>query len=211
MKKTLVLCDGIPPSRPLFEDCREWADFFLAADGGAHTAIEFKSLPDVVIGDLDSYRPTNAEPYKVIFDPGQETNDLEKALTLALRENSTHILVLGATGRRLDHTLKNLSVLKKFDRRFEELRLKDDFGDTFLLPKTFSAEIPPGTGISLFPLSGEVTGITTKGLKYPLNDESLENGVRDGSSNEVIDSHVEISHRRGDLIIFITKVNFNSY
>ncbi len=204
MKKTLILCDGIPPSRPLFEECREWADFFIAADGGGLVAMEFENLPDVVIGDFDSFKPTNDELFEIIFDPDQETNDLEKALSLALRENSTHIKILGATGKRLDHTLKNLSVLKKFDPRLKKLCLKDDYGDTFLLPKSFTAELPVGTGISLFPLSGQVTGITTKGLKYPLKDENLENGVRDGSSNEVIDSPVEISHRQGDLIIFIT-------
>lgn len=204
MKKTLVLCDGKPPSRSLFEECREWADLFIAADGGAHIAKEFESLPDVVIGDFDSYKPTNDEPFEIIFDPDQETNDLEKALALALRESYTHIKILGATGKRLDHTLKNLSVLKKFNSRFKELCLKDDFGDAFLLPKTFITKLPVGKNVSLFPLSGQVTGIRTKGLKYPLKDESLENGVRDGSSNEVIDSPVEISHRRGDLIIFIT-------
>lgn len=204
MKKTLILCDGIPPSRPLFEECREWADYFIAADGGGLVAKEFGSLPDAVIGDFDSYKPSNDEPFEVIFDPDQETNDLEKALSLASGENSTHIRILGGTGKRLDHTLKNLSVLKQFDSRFEKLCLKDDFGDTFLLPKKFSAKLPVGTDLSLFPLSGQVSGITTKGLKYPLHHERLENGVRDGSSNEVLESPVEISYRRGDLLIFIT-------
>lgn len=205
MKKILVLCDGIPPSRWLFEECRDWADSFIAADGGALVAREFGCLPDTVIGDLDSYRPSGDEPFEVIYDPDQETNDLEKALTLACRRNASHVNILGGTGKRLDHTLKNLSVLKRFDQEFDELCLKDDLGDTFLLPDGYSAEFPAGTTVSLFPLSGKVTGVSTRGLKYPLNGEDLENGVRDGLSNEVIDNPVEISCRSGDLLIFIAR------
>lgn len=200
---TLILCNGKPPSRELFENCRQQADYFIAADGGANIAREFESVPDLVIGDLDSFVKQEADDFELVFDPDQETNDLEKALSRAVAEGSQNVIVLGATGKRIDQTLKNLSVLKQFNDKFESLIFRDNHLDTFLLPNSFSKELEPGIQISLFPLSGEVTGIHTEGLKYPLKNEQLINGVRDGSSNEVVSSPVEISHKEGDLLMFV--------
>ena len=202
MKSVLILCNGNPPSQKLFDEYRADADYFIAADGGANIALTWGTHPDVVIGDLDSFKGKDNHPFEIIFLPGQQSNDLEKALSHALKEKGTHVTILGATGHRLDQTLKNLSVLKKYDRKFEHLRIIDNFGETQLLPKTFSKSFTVGTQISLFPLSGKVSGITTEGLKYPLSDGILENGVRDGSSNEVIDSPIEITHKKGDLILY---------
>ena len=205
--KTLVLCNGLSPSRGLFDSCIEWADFFIAADGGANAARSFGRMPDIIIGDLDSFRAKedDAEEHEVVYDSDQQTNDLEKALKIALEKGSSKVRVLGATGLRLDHTLKNLSVLKQFDAEFEDLVMKDDFGDTFLLPKDFERAMEIGRQVSLFPLSGTVTGISTDGLKYALDDDTLKNGEQDGSSNEVVSSPVRIRYKEGDLLIFVVR------
>ncbi|NGP88627.1 thiamine diphosphokinase [Fodinibius halophilus] len=205
MKKVLILCNGCPPSRALFHDNFAQADSFIAADGGANIAQNFNTLPDVVIGDLDSYEPLANEPYEVISRPDQEHNDLEKALTYARKKGGTHIHILGATGHRLDQTLKNLSVLKQFNSSFQSLVMKDNFGETQLIAPSYKTELPIGTTISLFPLSGSVTNVTTKGLKYPLTNESLTNGVRDGSSNEVVEQTVHITYKKGDLLLFVRR------
>ena len=113
------------------------------------------------------------------------------------------MVVFGATGKRLDHTLKNLSVLKQFNSQFETLVFKDKYSVVFLLPKNFAAELPLGTTVSLFPLSGKVEGVTTTGLKYALFNGTLENGIQDGSSNLTIQKKIEIDHKKGDLLIFI--------
>ena len=109
------------------------------------------------------------------------------------------------TGQRIDQTLKNLSVLKQFNDRFQTLVFEDNYGITRLIPPKFTDDIPLGTTVSLFPLSGRVEGIRTKGLKYQLKDEALENGVRDGSSNQVADTPVEIQYRSGDLLLFVAR------
>lgn len=199
----LILCNGAPPPVGLFQGCYKNANLFIAADGGGNVARLLGAEPDVVIGDLDSYQHVEGSSAEIIRDPDQERNDLEKALDLAIQRDVTHAMVLGGTGLRLDHTLKNLSVLKQFNDRFQELRFRDSFGDLFLLPGRYSDELPLGTPVSLFPLSGRVTGITTAGLRYPLDNETLENGIRDGSSNEITASPFEIYHKAGDLLFFI--------
>lgn len=207
MKSILILCNGSPPSEQLFGKYRAKTDHFIAADGGANIALELGSAPDVIIGDLDSYEGSEKEDSEIIFRPSQEFNDLEKALQHAQEISGTHIYILGATGHRLDQTLKNLSVLKQFSAHFQQIRIVDNFGETRLLPPTFSDDFTVGTQLSLFPLSGKVTGITTRGLKYPLNNEFLKNGVRDGSSNEVIENPVQISHQKGDLLLYVKHNN----
>ncbi len=202
-KRAVILCDGEPPVKNLLSEEICISDLFIAADGGAQTAIGFDILPDVIIGDMDSFTDYNPKTYPVIKDADQETNDLEKALNYALENEVSQITVLGATGKRIDHTLKNLSVLKQFTSKFSSIYFKDTYGIYFILPKIYKLNEPVGTVISLFPLSGVVTGIRTEGLKFPLNEESLENGVRDGSSNEISHYPAQISHEDGDLLIFI--------
>ena len=202
MKRFLILCNGEPPEPELLSEQYAASDYFIAADGGGNVALRMEIPPDVVIGDLDSFQKQPGRDIKTIHQPEQESNDLEKALELARQKGGVQATILGATGHRLDHTLKNLSVLKQFNADFEKLIFIDNYGRIQLLPSSFRHEYPVGTPISLFPLSGKVTGISTAGLKYPLHDEALENGVRDGSSNQVVSSPVEISHKAGDLLLF---------
>ncbi|MCC5913992.1 MAG: thiamine diphosphokinase [Balneolaceae bacterium] len=201
--KCVILCDGRPPEPEQIRQQVEKSDLFIAADGGAITARRLNLSPNYIVGDMDSYEINGEEAAEVIRDPDQETNDLEKALALAHKSGADDVAVFGATGWRLDHTLKNLSVMRQFNSQFRSLIFMDRFSKIFLLPPRFSATLPTGTPISLFPLSGRVEGITTKGLLYPLNDEFLENGVRDGTSNETSNKKVEIIHKKGDLLIFI--------
>ncbi|MEX0994627.1 MAG: thiamine diphosphokinase [Balneolaceae bacterium] len=201
--KAVILCDGRRPPADKIRHAIDHAELFIAADGGGNVARELNLTPQIVIGDLDSYTAEPDPQTEVIRDPDQESNDLEKALNKALEKGATDAVVFGAVGQRLDHTLKNLSVLKQFNTRFTTLRYFDRYGELFLLPAKFRAQYPPGTTVSLFPLSGKAEGITTRGLKFTLQNETLENGVRDGSSNETVREYIEITHKKGDLLIFV--------
>lgn len=202
-KKAVILCDGELPDADVISNELCQNSLFIAADGGADRARELKLVPDVIIGDLDSFSGIADKATQIIHDPDQETNDLEKALKLALDHPCSHIVVFGATGKRIDHTLKNLSVLLQFDSRFESLQFLDRYSRMFLIHSQFREDFPPSTSLSLFPLSGEVTGITTSGLRYPLRNETLRNGERDGTSNETIGGTVEIEFETGDLLLIV--------
>ena len=199
----VILCDGRPPAADVLNRFLDDASLFIAADGGAFTAHAMGLHPEVIIGDFDSFTPSGDELSEMVTDPDQETNDLEKALNYALKKGATSATVFGATGKRLDHTLKNLSVLKQFNNKFEKLIFRDRYADIFLIESPYEAELPIHTSVSLFPLSGRVSGITTRGFRFPLNNEDLENGIRDGTSNETIKNRVEIEFEKGDLLMFI--------
>lgn len=203
MIKSVILCDGDIPDREQILSELKNAELFIAADGGANRANELDLQPDIITGDFDSYIVTGKEKATVIKNPDQETNDLEKALSVALKNNSERVIVFGATGKRVDHTMKNLSVLLQFTDKFSHISFKDRFSTIKIIESPFKEEYPLHSSISLFPLSGEVTNITTRGLRYPLKNERLKNGVRDGTSNESVEKIVEIEFEKGDLLLIV--------
>lgn len=201
----VIVSNGFPPSKELLESEIEKADLVIGADGGGNNILKHGISPDIVIGDMDSFvKPDNID-FELIHDKGQETNDLEKALSLVVKKKAETCTVLGAFGKRMDHALKNLSVLKKFHSKFEELIFKDDLFEACLVNKKYRSKMKIGSIVSLFPLSGEVTGVTTAGLKYSLDNETLMNGERDGTSNEAIETEISVTIKSGDLILFVER------
>ncbi|MEX0608094.1 MAG: thiamine diphosphokinase [Balneolaceae bacterium] len=199
----LIICNGFPPSKLLLTQEVAKADLIIGADGGGNILLNHLIKPDVVIGDLDSFQKPEKPDFEILLDRGQETNDLEKALEYALKAGSDSCTVLGAFGKRMDHSLKNLSVMKKFDDKLSSLVYKDEYQKAFLVSSYYEDQLPAGTIISLFPLSGIVKGITTNGLKYPLQNDELRNGARDGTSNENIQPAFSITVDSGDLVVFV--------
>lgn len=201
----VIVSNGFPPTQELLKNEAKSADILIGADGGGNKILDHGLIPDVVIGDMDSFQEPETCDFEVIREPDQETNDLEKALNLALQKGAQTCNVLGSFGMRMDHSLKNLSVLKQFSSLFEQLIFRDERFDAFVIKEEYSGKIPVGNVVSLFPLSGVVKGITTKGLKYALNDESLINGQRDGTSNETMEPEFSVKVAEGDLVLFIER------
>lgn len=203
MSYALVVCNGEPPESGHLIDRAKDATLIVAADGGIVPLIEAGIIPHVLIGDLDSSLAPYPDGVQVIMDPDQETNDLEKALNHVSGSGFKDVLVLGATGLRIDQTLKNMSVLMQFHSKFQNIRFEDALCQIYVAPKDTDLSLPIGTAISLFPISGRVDGIVTQGLKFALHYETLENGVRDGSSNVVVSQTVSIQYKSGTLILII--------
>tara|TARA_R110002096_G_scaffold435983_1_gene664854 strand:- start:30842 stop:31474 length:633 start_codon:yes stop_codon:yes gene_type:complete len=199
----LIVCGGTPPTKKLIETEINNAKLVIGADSGGHAILGYGFTPDIVLGDLDSFHYTRHQGIKVLKDEDQETNDLEKSLVYALKQGATHCVVLGTLGKRIDHTFKNLSVLKQFHHKFESLVYRDDYGDTFLIESPYELTIDLDTVISFIPLSGKVSGITTTGVQYPLRNESLEIGVRDGTSNSATSTTVTAVFEDGDMALFV--------
>jgi thiamine pyrophosphokinase len=204
MKRALILANGKPPSKQLFRKYLLSADWFICADGGANTAVRFGSIPHLIIGDFDSVRKETLRVFSKVEIrklKDQNSTDLEKALTAAIRKKCTEIVVLGATGGQLDHAIGNLSALAKFSRK-TAIKFIDDTGEFIPVGHKLEITLPVGTSISLLPLS-RCSAIVTTGLKWNLDNESLQLGIRESTSNLVVSSHVNIKVRSGDLIAFV--------
>lgn len=203
----LIVCDGQIPDKNILDTILIERKTLIACDGAGHHLIHAQIIPDIIIGDLDSLdisvTDTLEKKPEIIKDVDQETNDLEKALIEVEKRGYERILIGGATGKRIDHTLKNLSVLLKWNQRFDKLLLLDDYGITFITPNKIVADLPQGIVISLMPLNGAVYPINSKGLAWELSDYRLEAGSQDGSSNYSVADRIHIEYTNGALLLFI--------
>ena len=98
--------------------CDFTPDKVIAVDSGANALYEFEAIPDYVLGDFDSIDPKVLEHYgscsNIIRSPiEKDETDTELAIRKAVELNAGEIVILGATGSRLDHTLGNIFLLKK--------------------------------------------------------------------------------------------------
>ena len=202
-KTALLLANGKSPTKSLLLICRKRAEFFVCADGGANYAAKLGERPDLIIGDLDSIRASTVKKFQSVTTrriADQHTSDLEKALSWLIRKNYTDIIVLGATGGRVDHLAGNLSALGKFSKR-AHIAFVDESGEMRSVGSEMVLEVPVGTTVSLIPLS-RCEGVVTTGLKWELQNGVLELGFREGTSNIVKSSPVTIRVRRGTLLIY---------
>ncbi len=135
---------------------------------------------------------------KIIQHPqNKNETDFELALRYAVEAIYPEILVVGALGGRLDQILGNLSVLTNPD--FVDLNISVDDGVEFARFTRHDLEIrgKAGDTISLIPWGGEVQGITTTGLRWPLENESLFPDKTRGISNELLGPKGSVSIKSG--------------
>ena len=205
--QAVIVGGGEPPSRTLLssEMDRRPRPLLLCADSGADAAFEAGFEPDFLVGDLDSVSPAARAalpPGRVIAVPEQETTDLQKVLEHALALGVQAAVLLGFTGRRTDHTLWNLGLLKRYGDRMD-LRFVDDHCELRRVGSRLRFRARAGQKISLCPLDGPANRVTTFGLKWPLQGEDLVPGERGGISNEVISGTVEIAVGSGELLLCV--------
>jgi thiamine pyrophosphokinase len=204
----LIICNGPLPPRRRIAPLIAGDTLIICADGGANRALARGIIPHLIIGDLDSLTPRTAaalQQVQKIRVEDQNSTDLAKALEYLVQRGVGRAAVIGATGRRPDHELANFSILAKYHSRLE-VTFVDAWCRMQIIDRTVQLPLKPGTTLSLMPL-GKCEGITTRGLAWPLNNETLELGVREGNSNRVTASPVEISLMRGKLLLFIVDRN----
>jgi thiamine pyrophosphokinase len=201
----LIIANGAACSQELLGQLLEWSPLVIVLDSAIDRVLELGIKVDVLLGDFD--RGFDATHYKeihypldIIYAPDQNKTDLEKAFDYLIERNFLAANVVWATGKRADHTLTNITSIAKFRNQLK-IVLFDDHSKIFLLPQTFQKWYPKNTIISLIPI-GDVHGVQSKNLFYPLKDESLMLGYRTGSSNHVTeDGIVLIEHATGDLLL----------
>lgn len=203
----LIIANGEACSEELLGQLLEWSPTVIVLDGAIHRVLSLGIKIDVLLGDFDEEEVKSVGmsqfPLKIVHTPDQEFNDLEKAIIYLVNEGFPGANIVWATGRRADHNLTNISILPKYSEQIS-LKIIDDYSCIFPIlphPKKFTKWYPKGTSISLMPL-GTVEGIKTANLKYPLDNEALVLGFRNGSSNEVAeDGVVSVEYSAGSLLI----------
>ncbi len=201
----LIIANGASCSIELLGQLLEWSPLVIVLDSAIERVFELGIKVDVLLGDFDrgfdvSYYATKQYPLEIIYEPNQDTTDLEKAFNYLIQKGHQAANVVWATGKRADHTITNITSIVNYQNKLK-IVLLDDHSKVHLLPEKFEKWYTANTPISLIPI-GEVNGITTENLCYSLKNETLKMGYRNGSSNHVIaDGLVRILHTKGDLLL----------
>ena len=185
------------------------SDLVIAADSGFHHAQTLGLEVDIVIGDFDSIDLDvdlgNAQLARYPAD--KDFSDLELALRHAAGRGATDLVVVGGGGGRLDHLLANVLVLAKAPAQVVWLTGKEVVhfvrNNKNLLGRR-------GDLLTLLPVCGDATGITTSGLRWELEEATLRFGSTRGLSNEFLDTVAQVSIRSG-LVLAIHTTPFPTF
>ena len=201
----LIIANGASCSEELMGQLLEWSPLVIVLDSAIERVLELGIKVDVLLGDFDrgfnpEYYLEKQYPLEIVHTPNQEKTDLEKAFDYLIDKGHKAVNVIWATGKRADHTITNITNIVAYRNQLK-IVIIDDHSKVFLLPNKYDKWYIANTTLSLIPI-GKVSGISTKNLFYPLNNEELTIGYRTGSSNHVTqDGLVSIEHKEGDLLL----------
>ena len=197
--QAVILANGEYPAHELPLRLLAEAQFVVCCDGAASEYISRGHTPDVIIGDGDSLLPEYKKRFSSIIlqISDQETNDQTKAVHYLQSKGIRKIAIVGATGKREDHTLGNISLLMEYMRSGMEVRTVTDYGTFIPVSDTQSFASHPGQQVSIINFGAE--GLKGEGLFYPLSDFS---NWWQGTLNEATADEFTI-HCTGEYLVFL--------
>ena len=175
---------------------QETFDKIIAVDAGLEAVKALGLEPDMIVGDFDTVKPEVLAYYRrmehIVWDthqPEKDETDTELALLKAQATGCTEVVVLGATGGRMDHMLGNIHLLFPCLQKGIEAYILDSQNRIYLIDKerTFNRR--------------EIWGITLTGFKYPLHEKDIEIGTSLCISNELQGEEGAITFTDGVLIV----------
>ena len=197
--EAVILANGEYPAHELPLRLLAEAQFVVCFDGAANEYISRGHTPDVIIGDGDSLLPEYKKRFSSIIlqISDQETNDQTKAVHYLQSKGIRKIAIVGATGKREDHTLGNISLLMEYMKSGMEVRTVTDYGTFIPVSDTQSFASHPGQQVSIINFGAE--GLKGEGLFYPLSDFS---NWWQGTLNEATADEFTI-HCTGEYLVFL--------
>lgn len=178
-------------------------DFIICADGGYNHAEKMGIVPDVLIGDFDSAKNFEKVKDRIEYPKRKDFTDGELAVMYAIDNGYENIVLIAMTGNRFDHSIADILLLEKCKNGV----LIDDNNEIYLLKDKLSLNGKKGQTLSIIPIKDNAVGITTDGLEYPLNDETLYFGSSRGISNVMLADKCDITIKSGmALVIKVERV-----
>ena len=207
--RAVILCDGPPPAPGVLEYWLGGADLFICTDAAGHPYDHLPYPPQVVIGDFDSLAGRlldGRDGPMFLRVEEQDTTDSEKAVLYALDQGMEEVVLVGAVGWRLDHTLHNTQLLERYADRLRMALAGQQADGVRLAPgQTVSWSLDPGTRFSLVPLMGQSRGVTVEGAEYPLLGGEVGPGGAAAVSNVVAYDPLLISAGDGALLVLVDR------
>jgi len=214
MTRAIIFANGRMQDPPIILSHRQPSDLIIAADGGTHHCKSLGITPDVIIGDLDSLDPNEVTAYQQAgveihqYPIRKDETDLELVLQYTLKQGVSELYIIGALGERWDMTVANILLMAHTMFSGLKIRMLDGSQELVLLRGDDQIDLlgQPGYQLSLIPLAGDAHGVTTHGLEYSLNDESLYFASTRGVSNVFLHDHAQVIVRKGILLCILNRI-----
>lgn len=205
--RVLILTGGSVNTSFASEYIKEWnPDKVITADKGLLYAKGLGIIPDIILGDFDSCDKDIMEEFstdeKIIAPCEKDDTDTGLAMIKAKQIGADEILLIGATGTRLDHVLGNIGQLVFAQKHGMKAQIVDENNRIQVLEHehVISKDQQFGKYVSFIPVY-EAKGVTLTGFKYPLDDHTLVFHESLAISNELKKERGKISYKEGCLLM----------
>ena len=187
-------------------------DLVIGADRGYFTLVKNGLVPQVAIGDFDSYTGEIDCENTIVFPVKKDFTDSALAIEHAIEKGYNKILVFGGIGGDLDHTIANISLVGSYAEKGVEVAFID--GDNVLFA-IHNSEIAFDSGasgrISVFSFGDVSEDVYETGLLYNLDGATLENRFPLGVSNEFVGKNATVRVSNGTLLIYTSQKNYEGH
>lgn len=210
MRTVALIANGLIESTDILRPAIVKHSRIVAVDAGLAYCKKMGIQPDLIVGDFDSCPEPLLNEYSKIPKSSlfrdKDVTDLEFAIEEELKHGAEKITLFGAWGKRIDHSLTNLLLLTRHPGK---VSLETETETVFVIDKMAKINCFIGQTLSLIPINGAVTGITTKNLKWELKEAKMDQNFI-GISNICLKEKVEISVKQGYLICCLNNSNEDS-
>ena len=198
---TVIVADGTFPRHDIPLSYIKNAERIVCCDGSAENLIKGGYIPDAIVGDMDSLNESIAGRFndRIFKDEGQDSNDLTKAVNWCSERGYRELIIVGATGKREDHTIGNISLLAEYVKEVK-VQMVTDTGILMALTEGSVVSSFPGQQVSIFSIKPE-TEITSHGLRYSLDRRKIDNWWV-ATLNESIGDSFSLKFTGGPVIIY---------
>ncbi len=195
----------------------KYFEHVIAVDAGVKAAEQLAICPDYLVGDFDTLPQEHLEKYEQNpdvmirrFCAEKDDTDTEIAVELAgtlEQEKKGEVVILGATGTRLDHTLANLLLMERLAEKGISACCVDAYNRISVHMQSFciKREEQYGDYVSFVALTPTVEGLTLKGFRYPLENRVLHQNVSLCISNEINHEVAGVTFETGILLMVEAK------
>lgn len=205
--KALLVANGDIKDLKLLRYLINDSNFILCADGGLDHLMKIESIPDLVLGDLDSITNTGLEYIKannILIEKHpvmKDMTDTEIALDYLANKGYKDIIITGGIGSRMDHTMANILLLRSQWEKGIHVKIINENNSIYFVNNKIKLKRRDNYYVSIIPLNDKGIEISLQGFLYPLTNEKLEFSSTKGISNEIIDNYGIINIHKGQAII----------
>lgn len=203
MSECSIFAGGVIESLDFIDCDRVRSGLFICADRGCEYAKKLGIVPDVIVGDFDSYSgslPDKAEILRSV--PEKDDTDTMLAVKTAIDRGADRITLYGALGARFDHAFANVQTLIYAHEQGCEMTIADS-GNIISVQGEGRRSYPlmKDWYFSVFSLTERAEILSMSGVKYPLENAVLTRSFPLGVSNEITDSEAVVAVRSGLLLV----------